>query len=118
MPILKVAVLYGGKSTEHEVSVHSAQTVCRVLSEKKDKYEVYPIFISKQGRWFLQKACGPQHPTDKPITPVLKDEANLVALDGSFSIKADVVFPVLHGTNCEDGTMVLGRFTAVQYCYF
>lgn len=105
MPILKVAVLYGGKSTEHEVSVHSAQTVCRVLSEKKDKYEVYPIFISKQGRWFLQKACGPQHPTDKPITPVLKDEANLVALDGSFSIKADVVFPVLHGTNCEDGTM-------------
>lgn len=105
MPILKVAVLYGGKSTEHEVSVHSAQTVCRVLSEKKDKYEVYPIFISKQGRWFLQKACGPQHPTDQPITPVLKDEANLVALDGSFSIKADVVFPVLHGTNCEDGTM-------------
>lgn len=87
MPILKVAVLYGGKSTEHEVSVHSAQTVCRVLSEKKDKYEVYPIFISKQGRWFLQKACGPQHPTDKPITPVLKDEANLVALDGSFPLR-------------------------------
>ncbi len=105
MSALKVLVLYGGKSTEHEVSVHSAQTVCRLLEQKKDKYQIYPIFISKQGHWFLQKACGPQTPQDVPVTPVLRPDANLAALDGSFTLKADVVFPVLHGTNCEDGTM-------------
>ena len=105
MSLLKVVVLYGGKSTEHEVSVHSAQTVCQMLEAKADKYQIYPIFISKQGRWFLQQKCGPQTPQDLPVTPVLRDDAHLAALDGSWTLQADVVFPVLHGTNCEDGTM-------------
>lgn len=102
---LKIAVLYGGKSTEHEVSVHSAQTVCRTLLAQPERYTVYPIFIDKQhGHWFLQKACGPQTADDKPITPVLA-EHTLMALDGSFHLDVDVFFPVLHGTNGEDGTM-------------
>ena len=105
MSLLKVIVLYGGKSTEHEVSVHSAQTVCQLLGNQKDKYQIYPIFISKQGRWFLQRACGPQTPQDKPVTPVLRKDAHVAAVDGSWTLKADAVFPVLHGTNCEDGTM-------------
>ncbi len=105
MSLLKVIVLYGGKSTEHEVSVHSAQTVCQLLENQKDKYQIYPIFISKQGRWFLQQTCGPQTPQDKPVTPVLREDAHVAAADGSWTLKADVVFPVLHGTNCEDGTM-------------
>lgn len=105
MSLLKVVVLYGGKSTEHEVSVHSAQTVCRVLADKKDKYQIYPVFISKEGRWFLQESCGPQTPADKPVTPVLRADATLAALDGSFCVAADAVFPVLHGTNGEDGVM-------------
>jgi len=105
MSRLNIAVLYGGKSTEHEVSVHSAQTVCRLLAAQSDKYRIYPIFIDKQGFWFLQTACGFKTPQDKPVTPVLRPEANVAALDGSFSLKADVFFPVLHGTNCEDGTM-------------
>ena len=45
---LQVVVLYGGKSTEHEVSVHSAQTVVRLLSAQTDKYQVYPVFIDQQ----------------------------------------------------------------------
>lgn len=105
MPITQVIVLYGGKSTEHEVSVHSAQTVCRLLAAQPDKYHIYPVFISKQGYWFLQKQCSEQTPDDVPITPVLHPEKTFQALDGSFSIKADVVFPVVHGTNCEDGTL-------------
>lgn len=105
MSVLKVMVLYGGKSTEHEVSVHSAQTVCEMLAAQKDKYQIYPIFISKQGYWFLQQKCGPQTPQDVPVTPVLRADAHVAALDGSWAVKADVVFPVLHGTNCEDGTM-------------
>ena len=101
----RVVVLYGGKSTEHEVSVHSAQTVCRLLSAQAEKYQIYPIFISKQGYWFLQRACSEQTPQDVPVTPVLRPDATLQAVDGSFVIKADVVFPVVHGTNCEDGTL-------------
>ncbi len=105
MPVLNVVVLYGGKSTEHEVSVHSAQTVCQLLAAQKDKYQVYPVFISKEGQWFLQQLCGPQTPADRPLTPVLQPDATLVGLQGELTIKADVFFPVLHGTNCEDGTM-------------
>lgn len=104
MSRLKVVVLYGGKSTEHEVSVHSAQTVCRLLGQCS-RYEVFPVFIDKQGYWFLQEKCGPKTDADKPITPVLMEGAHLCALDGSWQLKADVFFPVLHGTNCEDGTM-------------
>ena len=101
----KVIVLYGGVSTEHEVSVHSAQTVCRVLGQQTDKYQVYPIFINKQGYWFLQQKCGPQQKRDIAVTPVLCAGETFCALDGSFSITADVIFPVLHGTNGEDGTL-------------
>lgn len=105
MTLTKVAVLYGGRSTEHEVSVHSAQTVCRLLAKQTSKYQVYPIFINKQGFWFLQKQCGFQTPTDQPVTPVVKPDALIESLDGSFSLQPDVVFPVVHGTNCEDGTL-------------
>ena len=105
MPLTNVLVLYGGKSTEHEVSVHSAQTVCRILSAQTDKYQIYPIFISKQGYWFLQETCGPQTEKDIAVTPVLRPNGLVQALDGSFTITADVVFPVVHGTNCEDGTL-------------
>lgn len=101
----QVIVLYGGKSTEHEVSVHSAQTVCRLLAAQPEKYQIFPVFISKQGYWFLQRECSEQTPQDVPVTPVLRPDATLQAVDGSFVIKADVVFPVVHGTNCEDGTL-------------
>ena len=105
MAPLKVIVLYGGKSTEHEVSVHSAQTVCRLLGAQPDKYQIYPVFINKQGYWFLQKGCSEQTPQDIPVTPVVRPDGVLQAVDGSFIIQADVVFPVVHGTNCEDGTL-------------
>ena len=105
MPATKVIVLYGGISTEHEVSVHSAQTVCRVLSSQPEKYTVYPVFISKQGHWFLQKECGPQTEKDIPVTPVLVKGETFRSLEGKLSVLADVVFPVLHGSNGEDGTL-------------
>lgn len=100
----RLIVLYGGKSTEHEVSIHSAQTVCRLLAAQPEKYQIYPVFISKQGYWFLQQECGPQMPQDIPVTPVLRPEGVLQKSDGTL-LEADVVFPVVHGTNCEDGTL-------------
>ncbi len=105
MQPLKVVLLYGGKSTEHEVSVHSAQTVCRLLGERKDKYTVYPVFISRSGEWFLQTVCGEQTPADTPVTPVIRPDCNLMSVDGALKIRADVFFPVLHGTNGEDGVV-------------
>lgn len=105
MSMLKVAVLYGGKSTEHEVSVHSAQTVCELLKQQPGKYELIYIFIDKQGRWFLQPECRFYQEGDAQITPVLGQPFNLLSADGAQKLKADVFFPVLHGTNGEDGTL-------------
>ena len=67
---IQVAVLYGGKSTEHEVSVHSAQTVCAVLANN-EKYDVLPILIDQAGHWFLQNSCSEKTPQDIPVTPVV-----------------------------------------------
>lgn len=100
----KVAVLYGGKSTEHEVSVHSAQTVCRLL-QASGKYQVIPLFISKEGYWFLQKQCSTRGPEDEPISPVILPQGGLFIPSKNIFLKPDVYFPVLHGTNGEDGTV-------------
>lgn len=99
-----VAVLYGGRSTEHEVSVHSAQTVCRLLRQS-GKYDVTEIFIDRRGYWFLQKQCGPLSPDDRPVTPVISSKGSLLLPEEGVFLKPEIYFPVLHGTNGEDGTM-------------
>ena len=78
---LRVAVLYGGRSGEHEISVRSAESVMQALDPAK--YEVLPYRISQEGKW-----------SPKPILPEPGAQAHL-----------DVVFPVLHGTFGEDGTV-------------
>ncbi len=101
---ISVAVLYGGKSTEHEVSVHSAQTVCRLLRQS-GKYDVLPVFINKQGFWFLQTQCGFAAPDDRPVTPVISPEGSLFLPQENVFLRPQVYFPVLHGSNGEDGTI-------------
>jgi D-alanine-D-alanine ligase len=76
MTKLKVAVLYGGQSGEHDVSVMSASSVMEELDG--DRYEVTPVFIDRKGQW---------------------------ALPAEDLRAFDVVFPVLHGPNGEDGTV-------------
>jgi len=78
---IRVAVVYGGRSGEHEVSVRSAESVKRALDSAK--YEVSDYFIDKSGRW-----------RPAPILPEPGANADI-----------DVVFPVLHGTFGEDGTI-------------
>ncbi len=101
---IQVAVLYGGKSTEHEVSVHSAQTVCAVLAAQ-DKYDVLPILIDKEGFWFLQKTCSEKTPQDIALTPVISAQGKIFIPSQNRYLNPDVFFPVLHGTNGEDGTL-------------
>ncbi len=79
--IKRVAVLYGGRSGEHEVSIRSAKAVMAALDP--EKYVAVPIFIGKDGKW-----------DPKPILP-----------EPGANPGIDVVFPVLHGTFGEDGTM-------------
>jgi D-alanine-D-alanine ligase len=108
---LRVAVLFGGRSGEHEVSLASAASVIRGLDP--DKYEAVPIGISKEGHWLIGNAAT------KLLPDVLKNgqrivmaadptDAALIPLDRSGSgmgQRLDVVFPVMHGTYGEDGTI-------------
>jgi D-alanine-D-alanine ligase len=106
---LRVGVLFGGRSGEHEVSLASAASVIRGLDP--DKYEAVPIGITKEGHWLI--GAGAQ----KMLPEVLKGgqrvmmtadptDAALMKLDGSGGgTRLDVVFPVMHGTYGEDGTI-------------
>lgn len=112
MAKLKVALLYGGKSSEHEVSIHSAETVLEILEKK---YEVVKIFIDKKGLWFLQDKLGPKQDSDKALTPVIAPDHQLVTADGE-KLSVEVFFPVLHGANGEDGT-IQGFFEVMGIAY-
>ena len=94
---LTIAVLYGGKSTEHKVSVHSAADVCKEL---KKSYKVLPVLIGENGKWFLQKQCGERTKNGIEIFPLL--DGNLQDKKGKV-YKVSLFFPVLHGTFGEDG---------------
>jgi D-alanine-D-alanine ligase len=102
---LRVAVIYGGRSGEHEVSVVSASSIVKHLNP--DKYEVVPIRIDKQGRW-LAGAEAPRALSAADVVDASPTSASLhvveptAALDGA---TVDVVFPVLHGPYGEDGTV-------------
>lgn len=106
---LRVGVLFGGRSGEHEVSLASAASVIRGLDP--DKYEAVPIGITKEGHWLVGATAQKMLPevlrTGQRVTMTADPtEAALVPLDrGSGAQRLDVVFPVLHGTFGEDGTV-------------
>ena len=117
---LRVGVLFGGRSGEHEISLVSAASVLRGLN--REKYEVIPLAITKEGRWVLpgralleaslshadlrralaigRSVVLPAEPSETALQPMKSGES-----DPAFSLALDVVFPVLHGTFGEDGTV-------------
>ena len=85
--MIKLGIIYGGISTEHDVSIMSAKSIIKNLN--KDKYEVHEIYINKYGKWFE-----------------VKNGENEEIYNLIWTIKElDVVFPVLHGIGGEDGTI-------------
>src|SRR5215813_13621037 len=107
---LRIGVIFGGRSGEHEVSLASAASVIRALDP--EKYEAVPIGISKDGRWLAGSSAQKMLPevlrSGQPVTMSADPNmAGLVPLDGSTNSapRVDVVFPVLHGTFGEDGTV-------------
>lgn len=104
MTKLNIGLLYGGRSTEHEVSMRSAESILSVLDE--NKYNVYLIQISKAGEWLL--ASGSEKIVDlnedqsaKKLT--IRPSGQLAGMGEDQ--KLDVMIPVLHGTFGEDGTV-------------
>jgi D-alanine-D-alanine ligase len=113
---LKVALLFGGRSGEHEVSLVSAASVAAGLANGHD---VACVLIDKAGRWLLQEGEVPRPSGGEPVflAPVPGDGGRLRRLaDARELLRPDVFFPVLHGTYGEDGTVQgLFELAAVPY---
>ncbi len=125
MSKLTVAVIFGGRSSEYEVSLVSGTTFLRGLS--REKYDVLAVGITKEGRWLLysgdwdripdntwmESDCRPVYLTGDPTVGGFLAEKP----DGTFeTIHVDVLFPALHGKNGEDGTIQgLFQFSGIPY---
>jgi D-alanine-D-alanine ligase len=113
---LQVALLFGGRSGEHEVSLVSAASVAAGLSARHD---VACVLIDMEGRWLLQVAGTPRPSGGEAVflAPVPGDGGRLRRLaDARELARPDVFFPVLHGTHGEDGTVQgLFELAAVPY---
>lgn len=104
MPKLRVGVIFGGKSGEHEVSVASAASIFKHLDP--GRYEAIPIRIDKGGRWLLAGAVPTAISAGEVIEQGQTDA--LTTLEPSAAVSGsgvDVIFPVLHGPYGEDGTV-------------
>lgn len=97
----RLGVVYGGKSSEHEVSIHTALSVMNAVN--KEQYEVIPIYINIEGQWVQ----GPLvHEMVESIEQLrlgagVNPTPNILGLKEEF----DMIFPVIHGPNGEDGTL-------------
>jgi D-alanine-D-alanine ligase len=111
----RLAILYGGRSAEHQISVVSARSVMEALDP--DRFEVVPIAITRQGQWLL--------PERSPLELTARDGAlpEVDAAGAELAVRpqegvggVDVVFPILHGPFGEDGT-VQGLFELADLPY-
>jgi len=113
---IRIGVIFGGRSGEHEVSLMSARSILSVLDP--DKYEVTQIAITHEGSWFsgedvLEKFASDQNENLTPVTlladPIWQGIQKITETQQAHLIDQlahlDVVFPVLHGTFGEDGTV-------------
>lgn len=114
MAKINVAIVFGGKSTEHEVSVISAKGIIDFID--RSKYALSFIYIDHQGQWFscseqeyqsIHKDKGKSKPVGKPIAIVPgKGKSCFIDHQGNAMLQnIDVVFPILHGTDGEDGAI-------------
>ncbi len=103
---LKIGVLFGGKSAEHEVSLQSARNVINSLN--KSKYEIVPMGITKEGKWLLSNTSNYLLNGNNPKLIKLNTASKeIVPINDEIRTreKIDVIFPVMHGPFGEDGSM-------------
>ncbi len=100
----KVAILFGGRSVEHGVSVNSARNIYDNID--KNRFEPLPIGITKSGQWFLTTGVTKDISQGKALGLILDAQSpGFILVSSGDRIKADIVFPVLHGTDGEDGSI-------------
>jgi D-alanine-D-alanine ligase len=113
---LEIAVLFGGRSGEHAVSLRSAASVAQALATR---HRVLPVLIDKGGSWFLQGGQAPRPSGGDPVFLVADpgDRGRLRRrADAQVAAEPDLYFPALHGTYGEDGTVQgLLELAAVPY---
>lgn len=107
---LRILVLFGGRSAEHDVSILSATNVMRALEPAK--YDAVPVFVSRDGQWLLSRFDGgelakPSSGTEVCLVPGGFGRLIAIPTDGAPHElpKVDIVFPVLHGQHGEDGSV-------------
>lgn len=109
---LKVCVVFGGKSPEHDISRKSVTSVINNLN--REKYDITIIGITKSGEWFLYTGDTKniengewEKDTEHKLHAVISPDAakKEIIVDGGDNINPDIVFPVLHGEYGEDGTI-------------
>ncbi len=122
---MNIAVIYGGRSGEHEISLISASAIVRGMSKEN---KVVLIGITKAGKWYVQEDSEYQRicADEKAILTIKEDEAKALSVipgakkdafvAGGKSLNIDVVFPALHGTYGEDGT-IQGLFEMADVPY-
>ncbi len=98
---IRVGVVFGGRSTEHEVSLRSARSIVAALDPKK--YETVLVGIDKTGKWLLAEASTKLLANTK-VTPA-STKVSVPEFSNEMRKSLDVVFPVMHGSFGEDGTM-------------
>jgi D-alanine-D-alanine ligase len=112
----RIGILFGGRSGEHEVSLLSAASILKAIDKKK--YDIVPIGITKQGHWVgsgeAQSLLTGSASQPEPLQ--LSAGSDLVHQSNNLTQTVDVVFPVLHGTFGEDGT-IQGLFELADIAY-
>lgn len=102
MSNVRVLLVYGGQSSEHDVSIASARNVFAALDNTK--YDLSTCLIDKQGRWWLLDGVDDYHAGSPQLLPVL-GQKKFVTLPDHKIVQPDVILPILHGKNGEDGTI-------------
>jgi D-alanine-D-alanine ligase len=123
---LRVGILFGGRSGEHEVSLLSGASILKAIDQ--EKYEVVPVGITKEGRWVtaagakalltgaLPTELGELSETPNEALAPTAATGDLKPAALGQTLKVDVIFPVLHGTFGEDGT-IQGLFEIADIAY-
>jgi len=110
---LRVGVLYGGRSVEHDVSLLSAKNILQNIDT--NKFEIYLLAIDKEGKWYLCNDINEPINSGAPLSVILDArEPYFIAEEEQVSL--DVIFPILHGTDGEDGS-VQGLLQTLNIAY-
>lgn len=99
----KIAILFGGRSVEHGVSINSARNIAEYID--KQKFELVLIGISTSGTWHLVREVSKEIEKGELLSVSLTPGQFFLTSDTGRKVRADVVFPVLHGTDGEDGSI-------------